>query len=162
MGANILVATPQPAFGELLRLSLEEAGHYTVRLAQNGREAQFAASRLAFEVAILDSSLPEQAIQALVEVLRSANHGLRLVMIAPPPDSPQPSLNGLHPDATLSQPFYMPDLLEIIAGLVRRPALGALSANGKPAGKPPDLSARPPEPVLRPAAELSELLSQAA
>ena len=50
MGANILVATTQPAFGELLRLSLEEAGHYTVRLAQNGREAQFAASRLAFEV----------------------------------------------------------------------------------------------------------------
>jgi DNA-binding response OmpR family regulator len=118
MAANILVATPQAAFGELLRLSLEETGGFSVRLVQSSSEARAAAGRLHFDLAILDDGLPEPAFTAFAEALRSQSSGMRLVVISP--ENTAPSYNGLNPDAVLSKPFYMPDLLEKVHSMVGR------------------------------------------
>jgi DNA-binding response OmpR family regulator/REP element-mobilizing transposase RayT len=118
MSANILVATPHPAMGELLRLSLEESSKYRVRLAQNGREALAAAGRITFDIAILDAAIPDQTIASLMRSLLEPNPGLKLVIIPPENDPSRLSLNGLRPNATLNLPFYAPDLLELVNNLL--------------------------------------------
>src|SRR5512146_2747120 len=118
MTANILVATPRTAFGELLRLSLEECGKYRVRLAQTPGEVQAASVRIPFDLAILDASLGETALTPLAQSLRAANNGLRLVVIPPDNDPTRLSEDGLEPDALLSLPFYAPDLLETVGSLL--------------------------------------------
>jgi len=118
MAVNILVATPQTAIGELLRLSLEEGGPYRVRLTQSGSEAVSAAARISFDLAILDATLPDQPFVRLVQTLCAANPDLRLVIIPPDNDPSKLSLDGLHPDALLSLPFYVPDLLDLVGGLL--------------------------------------------
>jgi len=54
---QILVASPHLAFGELLRLSLEESGQYRVRLAQTSAEARGSGRRAIFSLLILDADL---------------------------------------------------------------------------------------------------------
>ena len=59
MPKQILVASPHLAFGELLRLSLEESGQYRVRLAQTSAEARGSAGRAIFSLLILDADLKD-------------------------------------------------------------------------------------------------------
>ncbi len=118
MAANILVATPQTAIGELLRLSLEESSKYRVRLAQSGAEALSAAGRIAFDLAILDASLPDAPFITLAQTLCAGNSSLRLVVIPPENDPSKLALNGLTPDGYLSLPFYAPDLLDLVGNLL--------------------------------------------
>ncbi len=125
MSANILVATPKTAFGELLRLSLEESGRYHVRLAQTPGEVRSTCGRVAFDLAILDASLDGQPLVSLAHELRAANYDLRLVVIPPENDPSRLDVDGLSPDAFLSLPFYAPDLLETVSSLL------AISGHGR-------------------------------
>jgi REP element-mobilizing transposase RayT/CheY-like chemotaxis protein len=118
MTANILVATPKTAVGELLRLSLEESGRYRVRLAQTPGEVQSACGRVPFDLVILDASLDGDSLAALVQALRTANPSLRLVVIPPDNDPSRLEPDGLRPDAFLSLPFYTPELLETVGSLL--------------------------------------------
>ncbi len=118
MTANILVATPKTALGELLRLSLEESGRYRVRLAQTPGEVQSTCGRVSFDLAILDASLDGSTLGPLAHELRSANYDLRLVVIPPENDPSRLAADGLNPDALLSLPFYAPDLLETVSSLL--------------------------------------------
>ncbi len=126
MTANILVATPKTALGELLRLSLEESGRYRVRLAQTPAEVQSACGRVAFELAILDAALDSNALASLAHELRKANYDLRLVVIPPENDPSRLASDGLEPDAFLSLPFYAPDLLETVSSLL------SITGRGRP------------------------------
>ncbi len=117
MAKNILVATPQPAFGELLRLSLEESGRYRVRLVQTGREALSSAEHILFSLAILDSALVEPPFRYVTQGLRKHIPELRLLVIPPPEGSTSPEVTDVQPDGCVSQPFYAPSLLETIDSL---------------------------------------------
>ncbi|MEM5774167.1 MAG: hypothetical protein AAGU05_04130, partial [Anaerolineaceae bacterium] len=59
MPKQILVASPHLAFGELLRLSLEESGQYRVRLVQTGGEARGSVGKAIFALLILDADLKD-------------------------------------------------------------------------------------------------------
>ena len=118
MTINILVATPQTSFGELLRLCLEESSKYRVRLVQNGHEALAASGRINFDLAILDAALTDQPFPTLIHSLTEPNPGLRLVVIPPENDPSRLSLNGLHPDAYLNLPFYAPDFFDLVGKLI--------------------------------------------
>ena len=83
MAKNILVATPQPAFGELLRLSLEESGRYRVRLVQNGREALSSAQHIVFALAILDTGLSDPPLTFVAQGFRDLRAGVRILVIPP-------------------------------------------------------------------------------
>ena len=118
MTINILVATPQTSFGELLRHSLEESSKYRVSLVQSGREALAASGRIKFDLAILDAAITDQPFTTFIHALAEPNPSLRLVVISPENDSSRLSLNGLSPDAYLNLPFNAPALFELVGRLV--------------------------------------------
>jgi DNA-binding NarL/FixJ family response regulator/REP element-mobilizing transposase RayT len=121
MPFSILVATPHAAFGELLRLSLEESKAFQVRLVLSVKEAQASAARSNFDLAIIDSDLPDGAYTSLSFELLSLLPRMKLVIIPPENDPNHPSLGGLIPHGYLSRPFYLPDLLDTVSHLIQEP-----------------------------------------
>jgi CheY-like chemotaxis protein len=119
MAKNILVATPQPAFGELLRLSLEESGRYRVRLVQTGREALSSAEHIVFSLAILDASLAEPPFRYVAQGLRDRQAGIRLLVIPSVEGPAAPEIIAARPDGCVSQPFYAPSLIDTIDRLTQ-------------------------------------------
>lgn len=118
MPQNILVASPHPAFGELLRLSLEETGEYHARLVLSGKEALAVVSHAAFDLALLDGDLKDEPIASIVRVIMEQLPEIK-VMVFPPENNPRhPLLMGLRPHATLEKPFYLPDLLSLVEKLL--------------------------------------------
>jgi DNA-binding response OmpR family regulator/REP element-mobilizing transposase RayT len=113
----ILVATPHAAFGELLRISLEESGHYQVRLVSTAKEARASVGRADYQLAILDSELADEPFVPLC--LDFISKPIK-VMIVPPDNNPNhASLGGLMPDGYLYRPFYLPDLLDTVQNLIQ-------------------------------------------
>jgi ActR/RegA family two-component response regulator/REP element-mobilizing transposase RayT len=117
MAKNILVATPQPAFGELLRLSLEESGRYRVRLVKTGRDALASAELSVFALAILDAALAEPPFSYVVNGLRIRWPGLHMLVIPPPPGIAIAKSAAIPPADYLSQPFQADALIERIDAL---------------------------------------------
>ena len=114
MTRPVLVVTPHPNFGELLRLSLEESGDYQVSQFESGRQALANSEGKIFALAILDSDLTDLPFPDLVRTLQSLYPGLRLIVIPPENDHAHPSLAGINPDACLNRPFYLPDMLQTV------------------------------------------------
>ena len=118
MSALILVATPHIAFGELLRISLEDSAQYQVRLVQSAKEARTAAAKAVFQLAILDTALSDEPFVPLCFDLLQQQSGIRLVVIPPDNNPNHPALGGLIPHGYLSRPFYLPDLLDLVSRLL--------------------------------------------
>jgi REP element-mobilizing transposase RayT/DNA-binding NarL/FixJ family response regulator len=118
MPVSVLVATPHAAFGELLRISLEDSGQYLVRLVQSAKETRAAARRASFPLVILDSALADEPFVPLCYELFEQLPGLRLIIIPPDNNPNHPSLGGLIPHGYLSRPFYLPDLLDTASRLL--------------------------------------------
>ena len=118
MPYQILIATPHAAFGELLRISLEETGEYRVRLVQAGREVAASLARLPFDLVLLDADLVDLPLAELAGQV----HALRgpCLMVVPPDNDPKhPLLAGIEIHGYVYRPFYTPDLLESVSGLMR-------------------------------------------
>lgn len=120
MPKPIWVVTPHTAFGELLRLSLEENG-YQVNLIQSSGQILDKIDQSGCQLVILDADLPDQPVVKLGQELMQKNPDLRLVVV-PTYNNPQhPSLAGLTPHGYISRPFFLPDLLETIHNLLGAP-----------------------------------------
>ena len=117
MSATVLVATPHLAFGELLRLSLEEEGRYRVRLVRTAREAASIATHPTCQVAILDGDLPDMHVVELGSQLLARLPYLKIVLIPPDNDLNHPSLNGMVYHGHILRPFYLPDLMALMENL---------------------------------------------
>ena len=118
MPALILIATPYPAFADLLRLSLEEQGHYQVRLAATIQETRASLNRQIFQMAIIDFGLQDEPLVAFAIEVMAQFPNLRVVVIPPENNPNHPALGGLIPHGYLSRPFYLPDLLELTERLL--------------------------------------------
>ncbi|NTU76192.1 MAG: response regulator, partial [Anaerolineaceae bacterium] len=118
MPTHILVATPHPAFGELIRLSLEESSNYRVRLVQTSLDAIAAVGRVDFEIGIVDCDLRDQPTAALAGILRQQRPDIHLIFIPPNNDPEHPSLAGVKIDGILKKPFYLPDLITMVETLI--------------------------------------------
>jgi REP element-mobilizing transposase RayT/DNA-binding response OmpR family regulator len=136
MQKYILVATPQTAFGELLRLSLEELGNYQVYQVQTSEQALANANRMNYGLAILDADLRGLGLPSLVQALRYFHPDIRLIVIPPENNHQHPSLAELKADGYLDRPFYIPDMIEIVDK-----TLAAVSP------QPPDRSSRKQSPA---------------
>lgn len=117
MVKSILVASPHAAFGELIRLSLEESGSYHVALTQNGIEAQKLAAQQPFDVAILDPEIKNSPFPAMVQNIKRCCPAIKIVAALPSTSREDPALGGVTVDGYLRKPFYLPDLLGVIGRL---------------------------------------------
>jgi CheY-like chemotaxis protein/REP element-mobilizing transposase RayT len=145
---QILVASPHLAFGELLRLSLEESGQYRVRLVHNGTEARGSAGRAIFSLLILDADLKDCPFVDLAREIREQQPQARLILIPPDNNSQHPALQGLTADAYLNKPFYLPDLMETVERLLAEPFQPPTPTAPTPPAQPQAVTrVQPPEPV---------------
>ncbi|NPV75583.1 MAG: response regulator [Anaerolineae bacterium] len=120
---NVLVATHHTAFGELLRLSLEESSSYRVRIAQNTHEALSNIRKQAFDLAVIDHELPGEPLRVVVKSLREQTPLTKIVLIPPDNDPLHPLVTELGADGCLSRPFYLPSMLKMVQRLLEAPAL---------------------------------------
>ncbi len=121
MSINILVASAHPAFGELLRLSLEKGGNYHVKLVRSGTEVLTTVNREKFELSILDADIRDQPFISLVQNLRVQFPSMRMLIIPPEEDTDGRQLFDLGADGYMQKPFYLPDLLQMVNRLVQFP-----------------------------------------
>lgn len=136
MPKNILVASPHPTFGELLRLSLEECCAYYVRLVQSCKEIEDISQRMNFDLALLDAELSDQPFPETVQRLMERFPNLKLIVF-PPENNPQhPDMAGLRPHAYMNKPFYLPDLVEVIESLLSVPSAPASAMLAPPTPAP--------------------------
>jgi len=133
---QILIATPHAAFGELLRISLEETGDYRVRLVQTGREVLASLSRLSFDLVMLDADLADVALVELASQVH-ALRGPRLMVVPPDNNIKHPMLAEIEIHGFVYRPFYTPDLLESVSELMRPTSMPARPPVAEPEA-PPD------------------------
>ncbi len=138
----ILVASPHLAFGELLRLSLEESGKYRVRLARGSSEALNLSNKTAFALLILDADLSDAPFSGLVCEIKQNQPQARLILIPPENDPRHPLLQGLPADAYINKPFYQPDLIKTVEAVLALPNEPAIQA-GTPVAPPPVVGPHP-------------------
>ena len=135
MPYQILIATPHAAFGELLRISLEETGDYRVRLVQTGREVLASLSRLSFDLVMLDADLTDVALVELASQVH-ALRGPRLMVVPPDNNIKHPMLAEIEIHGFVYRPFYTPDLLESVSELMRPTSMPARPPVAEPEASP--------------------------
>ena len=121
MPTPILVASAHPAFGELLRLSLEKSSNYRVKLVRTGTEIFTAVNRDRFDIAIIDADIHDQPFVPMIQNLLARYPAMRIVIIPPESEADNHSIAGLEVDGFLQKPFYLPDLLQLVDRLLQMP-----------------------------------------
>ncbi|HEY3344456.1 MAG TPA: hypothetical protein VGJ97_05995 [Anaerolineaceae bacterium] len=117
MQETILVITPQASFGELIRQSLEETGHYRVEVAYHAADALARCRRPAtYRLVILDGDLPGEPLDGLIQQIRQAQPEARIAAI--PSDAERMGAQTPPVDGTLSKPFYLPSLAATVERLI--------------------------------------------
>jgi len=117
MTFSVLVATPTVTFGDLIQHTLEEFGQIQVKMAYTFSEAVVYAGSMAYAAALLDADLGENEYRQLADRLLARDPDIKLVVFPPGNDMRHASLQGLPDPKLLPKPFYLPDLVEIMARL---------------------------------------------
>jgi REP element-mobilizing transposase RayT len=153
---NILVASIHPAFGELLRLSLEKSRRYSVRLEASCANARDEMGKTSYDLAVLDADVKDSSVQSAITDIARSFPAVPLVLFPPQNNPHHPLIKGVAYKAWIRKPFYLPELLE---------AVDAVSAGGTWA---PGALVAPTTPTnlawlnedLEPGSALSNILSQ--
>lgn len=114
MDYPIFVATPTLGFGELIRQTLGNTGRCQVTVVTNGADALNLAAGQSFSIAILDFDLPEGVLPNLLDCLQTSSPDIRLILIPPENDPTYQGLGDYKPNAFLTKPFYLPDLIDTV------------------------------------------------
>ncbi len=129
----LLVLTRDIAFGELIARSLEDTGRFSVRVLSQVDEGVGYIRKEKCPLTFLDLDIPD-AFEA-GRALLNANSEMRFIFLSG--DGPDAALNELNPQAHLTKPFYLPDLLEMMDKM-----FSALQA-GSPQRRPKKVPAAP-------------------
>lgn len=129
----LLVLTRDIAFGELIARSLEDTGRFSVRVLSQVDEGVSYIRKEKCPLTFLDLDIPD-AFEA-GRALLNANSEMRFIFLSG--DGPDAALNELNPQAHLTKPFYLPDLLEMMDKM-----FSALQA-GRPQRRPKKAPAAP-------------------
>ncbi|MBN1370537.1 MAG: transposase [Anaerolineaceae bacterium] len=145
MAYSILVATAHTPFGELIRLSLEETRRYRVQVVDSGIAAEQQLNVNAYTLAIVDADLQDLPFSLLTQQVQQ---GLKVFGVPPSEGSASDAFTALPLSGTLKRPFYLPDLLDLVAQAVEdAPAApDPLPVWPTPAAQTP-ASAQPAEPT---------------
>jgi CheY-like chemotaxis protein len=132
---RILVVDDVVLSQDLFREFLERAGH-KVEVASNGREAVEAARKKAYDVILMDMSMPEMDGLEATRLIRAENAGrpqARIIICTANAQAfPQGDFKTAGVDAVLRKPLGQAELYATIDGVLKSEAL--------PAKAPPDIA----------------------
>lgn len=111
---RVLIVSPDAGFGGLIQQTLDNAGGYEPVLVVNGRQALELASKLQFDLAILDADLAGFSIVELGMALQTLSPDISMILIPNDGNEQEFADTGLHIGGYLSKPFFLPDLLELV------------------------------------------------
>ncbi|MCK6629628.1 MAG: response regulator [Anaerolineae bacterium] len=160
--ANILVVDSDEGFGFMLKEGLQNSGHYTAKWVHSGSEALQAVVEEAFDLVIIDMGLADMAPARLVQAIREAKNGMRIMMIPLIGQDLPDKIKALEINGILTKPFFvgdLPDLIDQATGQRKSPRPSApIPVPAKPvppAPSPPSLvatrgSAPAPAPASAP------------
>jgi CheY-like chemotaxis protein len=117
MARSILIADANPGFAGMLQQALSSVG-FQCFLAHTGREAFQLASSGPVDLAIVDFHLPDGPAEELVRALQRVRPGIILLGIPMDNDPENPVIPMLGMQGAITKPFYLPDLVPYIAGLL--------------------------------------------
>jgi len=118
-----MVVDPNTAFARLLEQELVRLGHRVVTCTSGG-EALSLARRDMPELAVLDMALEGPDALDLGRQLRELDAGVRLMLIPMIGDDPVLSDDDLSIQGTLTKPFFLPELSNIIEAARKAPLFG--------------------------------------
>jgi len=161
---KVLILTPSPGFGGLIRQLLEDTGGFTPLLVNDPVQAMHMAQKEALALTILDADLGLKDFPGYITELRRHAPQTRLIVVPAERDPKNPQITQLEANAVLPSPFYLPDLVVAIEQLFG-PLVPHGSANRKVYGKPTGPIISPlndKEHEAEPAPEWLQDVSQAA
>ncbi len=116
--SKILVADDEEELLELIKLSLEGAGH-DVTTAKNGKQATEKARLAKYDIIILDVMMPVMdGYHAAAEIIQDPKAPPVLLLTSRDFDQDQSAIKGSGATAFLSKPFEVTELLETVRGVI--------------------------------------------
>ncbi|MBN1440953.1 MAG: response regulator [Anaerolineales bacterium] len=117
MNRSILIVDANPGLAAMLQQALSAVG-FDCTLALTGREAFQTASGKPVDLAIVDFHLPDGPAEELIRAFQKIRPEMILLGIPPDNDPENPVIAELGIQGALTKPFYLPDLVPYIAGLL--------------------------------------------
>jgi CheY-like chemotaxis protein len=143
MPQSILIVDANPGLATMLQEALSAVG-FDCTLALTGREAFQIASSKPIDLAIVDFHLPDGPADELIRVLQKLRPEMILLGIPPDNNAENPIIAELGLYSALTKPFYLPDLVPYISGLLGVDALAIAEANAEEEETGLDLLKPPP------------------
>src|SRR5512142_1832535 len=112
MAISLLLVTPSPSFGELVRRPLEETGNYRVHVVNSKAAAIVRADEESCRLAFLDLDLGENWVEEVGQSLRTVIPNIKLFVLAG--DETPPAFDSIRPWTLIHKPFQLPELLKTI------------------------------------------------
>ncbi len=131
MHKKVLVASPNPPFGALVRRSLEETGRYQVRVAESCSQAEVLLTTDAYDLVVLDIDLRDGSAPQCLSAIRQGYPHVPLAIFPPNNDPAHPWLAGFENIPVLKKPFYLPELISILDACLDIPPTSWPGAPGR-------------------------------
>ena len=127
---KVLIFSTHLAFIELSRNCLAEIKNLDIDSASTTREIQTLTGQNEFDLVILDAEFPEDS--PVDEIVNIQNQHASTMFLVFPPDNLQnhPVVNKFRVDEFLSQPFYLPDFLDVVKKLLFHTQFQELNLDG--------------------------------
>lgn len=132
MAIPVLVVDASEQFGTLIRQTLEDTGYYQVTLVTSGAEAAKFSQSSDIRLAIVDFDLPDAKGPDIIRLLQAAINDLAVIAIPYSTEPDDPDMKDLTVDGLLTKPFYLPDLLKIVATALDLPDAPVSLAPSRP------------------------------
>ncbi len=113
MTTNLIIVTPSPSFGEMVRRSLEETEKYRVFVVNSKAAAIVRADEESCKIAFLDLDMGEAWVEEVGQSLRTIIPIIKLFVLCQ--DETPPALDSIRPWTLLRKPFQAPDVLKTIS-----------------------------------------------
>lgn len=120
MATNVIVATPSPGFGDLIRRSLEETGNYRVFIANSKASAIVRADEESCTMAFLDLDMGEAWVEDVGKSMRTVIPAIQLFVLSQ--DETPPALDNIRPWTLVRKPFQVAELLQSVSQPDQTPA----------------------------------------
>lgn len=152
--ANILVVDSDEGFGFMLKEGLQNSGHYTAQWVHSGSEALQAVVEEVFDLVIIDMGLADMPPPKLIQAIREAKSGMRIMMIPLIGQALPDKIKTLEINGILTKPFFvgdLPDLIDQATGLRKTPRPSApIPTSPQPAAAAASAPVKPASPASTP------------